>query len=157
MLSDYYDKVRAEKQAAIEAARPEQLAKELSQAKRNYDKMIELNKRALTSRRGTSQVTRDWTNAVKSGERALRDIDKTRKSTDDTVSLGKLSEYHDIVAAQIIEIHLHLASHYSTQSSYKKAAIEVNNALALDPTNRAALNMRARIEENASRSSRWWW
>ena len=45
-----------------------------------------------------------------------------------------------------VELHLHLASHFTTRTSYNRAQSEVNKALAYDPRNKDALAARARIE-----------
>ena len=79
-----------------------------------------------------------------------------RQEHTDGATAATLAEYRDIVVGELVDVHLSLASHYATQTDYKGAQREVNEALALDPDNRAALGMRARIEENASRGLRWW-
>lgn len=157
LLSDHYDEVRADKQARFEAEQAGKLEKDLQPAKRNYDRMLEANKKALLGKRSSSQVVRDWNSAVRYGERALRDLEQVRKSYPDPGTQERLSGYRKIVTDEIIDVHMNLASHYSTQSSYQQAADETNKALALDPRNERALGMRARVEENASRSGGWGW
>ena len=48
------------------------------------------------------------------------------------------------VTDQMVELHLHIASVYSTRSSYNNALSEANKALALEPDNPSALPARAR-------------
>ena len=50
----------------------------------------------------------------------------------------------------MVDAHLHLASQYTVNSSYKKAIKETNAALALEPNNAQALAQRARIEQASS-------
>lgn len=158
ILDGHYEKIRADQEAEVEAAKPGLLQKDLATAKKHYDSMRERNKKALTGGGSSGQRMRDWENAAESGERALRELDKRAKGYDDPETLATLEKYRGIVIDEIIQIRMSMASYYSTQSSYKKAADEVNRALALDPKNGDALAMRARVEENASRGGEgWWW
>jgi len=154
MLDRYYDRVRNEREAEEEQKHEELLKKDLKGAKKAYDSMVEKNKKALMSKSGTAAV-REWKSAVKAGDRTLRELDDFSKKHEQEGMSEKLGGYRQIVTDQLIEVHLNLASRYSTQTSYQQAQKEVNKALALDSQNRAALSARVRIEEAASRG--WGW
>jgi len=152
LLDNYYTKVRAEKAAEQEQKQDDELKKSIVPAKKFYESMLEKNKKALTARNSSTSL-REWKGAVKDGERTLKELDKISKGLD-AEKLEVLEGYRIMVENQVIDIHLNVASHYATQTSYQKAQKEVNKALAVDPRSKAALDARARIE---AASNRGWW
>lgn len=154
ILDRYYDQVRTERNAAEEKKHEERLRKDLKGAKRAYDSMIEKNKKALLGK-GSSAAIREWKSAATAGDKAIRELDKFAKKHEEAGMSETLGGYRKVVVDQLIEVHLNLASRYSTQTSYKEAEKEVNKALALDSKNKAALSARVRIEESSSRG--WGW
>jgi hypothetical protein len=116
--------------------------------------MLAKNKKALLSKSGSAAI-REWNSAAKAGQRALNDLDKFAKKHEEAGMSETLGGYRKVVVDQLVEVHLNLASRYSTQTSYQEAQKEVNKALALDSTNKAALSARVRIEESSSRG--WGW
>ena len=65
--------------------------------------------------------------------------------------------YRSAVSQQMIEIQLHLATHWATRSNYNRALAYCNNALALDGNNEEAKHLRNRIIDASSRGGRWLW
>jgi len=126
------------------------LQKDLKRGKQKYDDMLELTRKGLTAR-NSSQAENHWENAIQDGEDVLKEIDKLlKKYSDDERVVEGASRYRDLTVQQLVELHLHLASSYTTSSSFKKATKEANAALALDPQNAQALSQRARIEQAAN-------
>jgi tetratricopeptide (TPR) repeat protein len=156
MLDRYYDHVHAERDAELRKANEALLAKELKVAKQHYDEMIESNKQGLTSSGSGSRSVSAWERAIKEGGRALEELDEIAGKIVDPRVSETIAGYREVVSGQLVETHLNLASHWTVRTSYNKAQSEVNRALAIDPNNQAALAMRARIEEAASRGLGWW-
>jgi Tfp pilus assembly protein PilF len=104
----------------------------------------------LMSPGGSAQSVNAFENSIANGDRALKELDKVEKKYTDPQTRETLSGYRTIVNDQIIEVRLHLASVYTTRTSYNRALGEVNSALALDPRNAQALAARAPIEQSAN-------
>jgi tetratricopeptide (TPR) repeat protein len=133
------------------------LEKDLAPSKAAYESMLEKTRKGLTVANAGTQATNLWQSAIADGERALKNLDKLDKDYTDGRSRETLGTARKMVTDQMVELRLHLASVWTTRSSYNKALGEVNNALALDPRNRDALEARARIEEASSRGFGWWY
>jgi tetratricopeptide (TPR) repeat protein len=155
-LESYYAQTRAAKMAAAEAKTSEALKKDVAQGKARYEKMVDKTKQGLQAR-GNSQAKNLFNGAITDGEFVLKEIDRVAKKYDDSATQERAQEYRALVTQQMVEVHLHLASLLATQSDYRGAQHEVNDALALDPKNEQAMAMRARIEDYSSRGIGWRW
>jgi hypothetical protein len=151
LLDQYYTTVRAAADDEVEAAASEQLTKELARGKKYYDDMLAKNKKALMNTKNGSLAKNNWNNAIKDGDKALKEIAKVKKKYSDQATVELLESYEVIVQNQMFDIHLAAASFYTTQTDYRSAMGEVNKVLAVDPTNKDALAARARIEQASSR------
>jgi tetratricopeptide (TPR) repeat protein len=136
---------------------PSALDSDLAPSKSYYDEMLQKTRAGLTSRRGGTFTTDYWQSALLDGEKGLRDIEQLEKKYTDAPSRELLAGYSKLFIAEIVALHLHLASVWTTRSSYHKAASEVNDALALDPRNEDALAARAHIEQAAKSGLGWWY
>ena len=142
---------------ALEAEHAELLQKDLKKGKERYDSMIERTRKGLTAR-NESQSAKEWENAIDDGEVVLKEIDKVAKKYPDDPQVQEGAErYRALTTEQMVDLHMHLASQYTTNSSFKKAMKEVNEALALDPQNPDALAQRARIEQASNEGLFHWW
>jgi hypothetical protein len=132
---------------ALEKEHEELLQKDLKKGKQHYDSMIERTREGLTAR-NASKSEKLWKSAIDDGEVVLKEIDRlAKKYADDARVQDGATKYRQLTVEQMVEIHLHLASQYTTSSSLKNALREANAALALDPKNGQALAARARIEQ----------
>jgi YD repeat-containing protein len=132
---------------ALEREHADLLQKDLKKGKAAYDSMIQRTQDGLTAR-NSSKSESLWRNAIDDGEDVLKEIDRlAKKYPDDPKVQDGAVKYRQLTIEQLVEIHLHLSSQYTTNSSLKKALKEANAALALDPKNGQALSARARIEE----------
>ena len=157
-LERYHAETQAAKDDELERKHAEKLKKELKTAKKHYDDMMEGNIKALTNTGSGNKAVKAWEDAIRDGERAQKELDKfLKKHADEGDVIEAVGGYTKIIDDQLIDMHLSLASHWSTRSSYNKAQREVNLALAIDPKNKEARSMRARIEEAASRGIDWGW
>lgn len=156
ILEQSYAKTRGEKEAKAQSKASEQLKKDLQPGKKNYDDMVRKTQEGLTASTSGSKSTSSWESAIGDGQRALSLLDKLVKKYPDAQTQETLGGYRAIVVNQIIEVHLHLASAYTTRSSYNDALAQVNKGLALDSGNEQCLAARARIEQAASESG-WRW
>ena len=96
--------------------------------------------------------------AVSDGKIVLKEIDRIAKKYKDDPKVQEGAEkYRKLTTDQMVEINLHLASLYTTRSSFNDAVKSTNAALALDPNNAAALAQRARIEQTANEGIDWRW
>lgn len=155
MLDVLYELVHGARDDELEAAAPDLVATDLRRGKQLYDSMVSRNKRGLQARSG-SQTRNHFNAAIRDGERALREIDRVSGRRTDAASQEILQGYRQLVVNQIIETRLNLASQFMVQTSFNRAAQQVNAALALDPNNAAALSMRSRVEMASSRGFGWW-
>lgn len=156
MIDEYYDRVRAERTARVEAEAAEHLRKDLAGARQAYDSMLEKNHQALTTPKGGSKSVKSWESAIRDGEKALREIDRFQKKHAE-VSAELLDEYRGAVHEGLNEVYLHLANHWATRNSYNKALVQVNAVLAVDPEHEEARSLRNRILDASSRGIRWFW
>lgn len=132
---------------ALEREHEELLQKDLKKGKQHYDSMIERTKQGLTARNDSKSASL-WNNAIDDGEVVLKEIERlAKKYADDPKVQDGAARYRQLTVEQMVELHLHLASQYTTNSSFKAALKEANAALALDPKNSQALAQRARIEQ----------
>jgi len=150
ILERYYSKTRAEKETKAVAQASEQLKKDLQPGKKNYDDMVQKTQEGLTQSTTGSKSLGAWESALGEGKQCLDLLTRLEKKYPDPQTRETLGGYRAIVVNQMIEVHLHLASAYTTRSSYNDAMAQANKALALDPQNAAALSARARIEQAAS-------
>lgn len=153
LLDNYYARVKAEHTKEVDNHQDEVLKSGLAKAKKEYDSMLERNKKALQSKGGNTAI-KGWEAALKDGQKTLAEIDKFAKAHPDQYT-ELLDGYRKTVNGQMLEIHLSMASQYSTRSSYNDALSETNKALAIDSQNAEALAMRARIQDAASQGRRW--
>ncbi len=132
---------------ALEKEHEELLQKDLKKGKQHYDSMIERTREGLTAR-NTSKSTSLWEGAINDGEVVLKEIDRIEKKYPDDPRVQEgAARYRQLTVEQMVEVHLHLASQYTTSTSLNNALKEANKALALDPKNEQALAARARIEQ----------
>jgi hypothetical protein len=150
MVEEGYAREANARDDALEKEHAELLQKDLKKGKAAYDSMIERTRKGLTAR-NSSKSESLWKNAIDDGETVLREIDRlAKKHPDDPKVQDGAVKYRQLTIEQMVEIHLHLASSYTTNSSLKAALKEANAALALDPKNGQALAARARIEQAAN-------
>jgi len=154
MLDQYYAQTRAVEVARVEQKSSEALKKDIAQGKRRYEEMVDKTKKALQAR-GSGQAENLFRNALSDGQAVLKELDGIQDKYDEPEVQERVVEYRQIVTDQMVEVHLHIASQLATQSDYKGAQREVNQALALDSKNERALSMRARIEEYSSQGIGW--
>jgi hypothetical protein len=130
---------------ALEREHATLLEKDLKKGKQHYDSMIERTRDGLTARSSIAEGL--WKIAIIDGEVVLNEIERlAKKYPDDPRVQDGVVQYRQLTIEQMIEIHLHLASFYTTRSSLENAMREAKAALALDPKNSQALAARARIE-----------
>lgn len=153
ILDRYHTEITKAKDDKLEAEHAELLQKELKDVKKFYDRMLEKNREGLTNSNG-SQAPKKWESALDDGDRVRRDLEKFAKKNDDPKTREAIDGYLKLLDEHMIEIHLNLASHWTTRSSFTKALREVNKAIAIDPENQDARSARVRIEEAANRG--WW-
>jgi len=156
ILEQSYAVARGEKEAKAQSNASEQLKKDLQPGKKNYDDMVKKTQQGLTQKTTGSASTSAWESALNDGGRALDLLDKLVKKYPDPKTQETLGGYRTIVVNQMVELHLHLASAYTTRSSYNKALACANQALALDPQSQQALSARARIEQAAAERGGIW-
>ncbi len=156
MLDQYYAQNRATKLAAADQKAAETLQKDVATGKKRYEQMVEKTRKGLQAR-GSGQAEGLFKGAINDGEAVLAELDAIDKKYDDPAIRSQASNYREVVNQQMIEVHLHMASALATHSDYQGAQREINEALALDPKNEAALSMRARVEEYSSRGIGWGW
>ncbi len=150
LLEQHYAKERDARDDQLEREHTELLQKDLKKGKELYDRMIQRTKDGLTAR-NESKAASLWENGIDDGEDVLKEIDRlAKKYSDDPRVQEGVEKYRRLTIEQLVDLHLHLASNYTVNSSYKKALKETNAALALDPQNQAALSQRARIEQASS-------
>jgi len=150
LLEEGYTARRAAEQEELAAEFHEALESDALKAKKAYDKMVEDTRKGLTERNDT-RAKRLWEGALKAGEDVLEEIDGLVATYgDDARVLEGARKYRALTVAQLVELHLHLASQATVKSSLKTAMNHVNTALALDPGNRDVLAARARIEHAAN-------
>jgi tetratricopeptide (TPR) repeat protein len=154
LLEKHYAQRRADKVAKADAKAAESLRKDVEQGKKRYGEMVEKTKKGLQAR-GGSQAENLFRDALTDGKAVMKEIDDIERKYSDPDVRAQALEYRSIVTEQLVEVYLHLASQRATQSDYKGAQKEVNQALSLDPKNERALSMRARIEEYASQGIGW--
>lgn len=154
MLERYYGRVREEKLAKADAKASDAVKQDAAAGRKRYDQMVEKTKKGLQAK-GGSQATALYRDALSDGKFVLKELDSIEKKHKTPDVAEKVSEYRGIVTEQMVDLHLHLASQLATQTDYKGAQREVGQALSLDPKNEAALSMRARIEDYASRGLDW--
>ena len=118
--------------------------------------MVAKTNEGLTTKTTGSKSTNAWESAIADGKRALSELDKVGKKYPDPGTTETLDGYKKMVTDRMVELHLHLASVYTTRSSYNNALTEANKALALDPDSASAQAARARIEQAAAERG-WFW
>lgn len=157
MLREHYTKNHEAKDDHLEAKHAEALEKELKQGKKHYDSMLKKIQQGLSNTRSTSSSRRSWEGAWKDGEKTLKELDKAEK-IDDGANAELFKGYRELVIEHMVAAQLHIASSYSTSTSYNQARKAINLALSVDPNNKEALAARARVEDAASRGGilRWW-
>jgi len=147
MVEQGYAREANARDDALEVEHAELLQKDLKKGKAAYDSMIERTRQGLTAR-NSSKSESLWKNAIDDGEVVLKEIDRlAKKYPDDPKVQDGAVRYRQLTIEQMVEVHLHLASQYTTSSSLKNAMKQANAALALDPKNGQALAARARIEQ----------
>lgn len=147
MVEQSYAREANARDDALEKEHEGLLQKDLKKGKQHYDSMIERTREGLTAR-NASKSEKLWKNAIDDGEVVLKEIDRlAKKYADDPRVQDGTAKYRQLTVEQMVEIHLHLSSQYTTSSSLKNALKEANKALALDPKNGQALAARARIEQ----------
>jgi tetratricopeptide (TPR) repeat protein len=156
MLNLTYVAERNAKDDELEAKHKELLQQDLKDGKRRYDRMFERTKEGLTAT--SSGQSKDlWEGAISDGEFVLKELDRIAQDyKDDSAVQEGVVKYRRLTTDQMVEVHMHLASYYSTRTSYDNALKAANAALALDPKSSVALAQRARIEAAVADSSDRW-
>ncbi len=155
MLEQVYAKNHAAKDDHLEQGHEELLAKELRTGKKYYDSMLGKIQKGLVNSSKTSTAKRMYEGAWSDGQRAMREIDKAEKKLGRAEVGEVLDGYRVVITEHMVDAQLHVASLYTTRTSYQQALAAVNKALSIDSGNRRALATRARIETAASNSG-WW-
>ena len=154
MLDQHYTQERDARDDQLEKDHADLLQKDLKQGKERYDRMFRRTQEGLTAR--GSKSTSLFEGALDDGEFCLKELDRIAKKYPDDPKVQEGAEkYRKLITDQMVEVHLHLASHYTMKSSFDKAMREANQAIALDPNNQAALAQRARIEQAANEGLDW--
>jgi hypothetical protein len=154
ILEQSYTAERDARDDQLELEHAELIKGDLKQAKERYDRMFERTQDGLTARSAKSVSL--WEGALDDGEFCLKELAKAEKKYSDDARVQEgAAKYRQLIADQMVEIHLHLASHYTMKSSYDKAMKEANAALAIDSKSQAALAQRARNEQASSEGLDW--
>jgi hypothetical protein len=154
ILEQNYTAERNARDDQLEQEHAELIKSDLEQAKERYDRMFKRTQDGLTARSAKSVSL--WEGALDDGEFCLKELAQAEKKYgDDARVQDGAAKYRQLIADQMVEIHLHLASHYTMKSSYDNAMKEANAALAIDPKSQAALAQRARIEQASSEGLDW--
>ena len=156
MIAEYHDRVRDERTAEADRQHREVLEQGLASGKKAYDAMVEANEAALRDARGGSRAVKSWERGLREGEKAMRELERFEKRNP-TGYEDLIPTYRAAIGEQLVEIHLHLATHWATRNSYNKALAHCNQALALDGDDEEAKHLRNRIIDAASRGARWIW
>ena len=156
MVEEGYARQANARDDELELRYQEMLQRDLRTGKQRYDSMIDRTREGLTAR-NASKSTNLWNGALDDGKAVLKEVDRLKKKyPDDPKVQDGVARYRQLAIDQMVEVHLHLASLYTTRSSLNNALEETQAALALDPRNPAALAQRARIEEAANQGlTRW--
>jgi tetratricopeptide (TPR) repeat protein len=157
LLDGLFMRDRLELDLPVAYDAPSSLAAALAPAKANYDEMLRKTREGLTVHDAGTESTAIWQLGLVDGEKGLRQIEQLEERYTDARSQALLTGYRQLFMAEIVELHLHLASVWTTRSSYHKALDEVNQALALDPHNVDALSARAHVQQAATNDSGWWY
>lgn len=155
MLEQVYAKNHAAKDDHLEQGNEELLENQLRTGKKYYDSMLEKIRKGLVNSSKTSTAKRMYEGAWSDGQRAMREIDKAEKKLGRAEVGEVLDGYREVITEHMVDTQLHVASLYTTRSSYQQALAAVNKALSIDSGNRRALAARARIETAASTNG-WW-
>jgi hypothetical protein len=157
MLDQHYLAERNARDDELESKNAELLKNDLKTGKQAYDRMIQRTEEGLTAD-SPSKSSQLWQGAIADGKTVLKEIDRiAKKYKDDPKVQDGATKYRKLTIDQMVEINLHLASLYTTRSSFNDAVKATNAALALDPNNAAALAQRARIEQTANEGIDWRW
>jgi len=150
MIEQGYAREANARDDALEKEHEALLQKDLKKGKQHYDSMIERTREGLTAR-NDSKAENLWEKALSDGEVVLKEIAQLQKkyADDERVQEG-VARYRQLTIDQLVEVHLHLASQATVQSSFKAAMKHANEALALNPKSTEALSARARIEQAAN-------
>ncbi len=148
----------------LEAMRTKELAERLAREEEQRRKLVQPAEQAHArgrrlTRRGLQQSARQSTaialfrSALKSCKKARTLLARTlsRHGQDATVK-RLVQELDREIVAHINQTYVHMGSLYLTRGSYNDALASVNNALALNPKDKEARALRARIEIAASES-----
>lgn len=156
MLDATYVALRNAQDDDLEKKHAELLKKDLQDGKRRYDRMFERTKEGLTAS-SSSKSTQFWEGAIEDGEFVLKELDRIAKEYKDDPKVQEgVVTYRKLTTDQMVEVYMHLASYYSTRTSYDNARKVTNSALALDPKSAVALAQRARIEAAVAESGDRW-
>lgn len=154
MLDNYYEANRAKQVAAADAEVSEEIQKDVANGKKKFEQMVEKSKKGLQAK-GNSESEALFRNAIIDGKAVMKEIDRVEKKYTDPALQEKIGAYRRMAIDQLVEVYMNLASRQCVQSDYHGALDTVEQALALDPQNEAALSMRARIEDYSSRGVGW--
>ena len=147
MIDQVYASEANARDDALEKEHEALLQKDLKKGKQKYDAMIEGTREGLTAR-SSSKSENLWKKAIDDGKTVLKELEKIEKKyADDQRVQDGVARYRQLTVEQLVDLHLHLASQYMTNSSLREAQKQANAALALDPRNQQALAQRARIEQ----------
>ncbi len=154
MMGDLAARAQSQREAA-EASSPSENASAIEKAlrspQRRYNRAVEENRKGMVASAGSSTATRHFERSFQEGERGRKDIDSTLKKNDDMTGLPEAARSLDKQLVDImVTANLNLAGIAMSRTSFNKALNAVNEALLVDPGNREAISMKARIEDAAA-------
>jgi tetratricopeptide (TPR) repeat protein len=155
ILETHYAKAREAKVAAADAKADASLQKDVEKGKQRFAQMVDKTKRGLQAK-SNSEAKNLFAGAIADGKAVQKMIDDVEDKYGDKVK-EQVQGYRQVVDQQMVDVYLHIANALATQTDYNGAQRQVNDALAIDSKNEAALTMRARIQEYASQGWGWRW
>jgi tetratricopeptide (TPR) repeat protein len=155
LLEEQYTTVHSAKDDHLEDQYADVLNNQLKQGKKHYDRMLDMTKQGLTSKRTGSAAMKAWDRAIYEGKKCFKELDDFEKDEDNSEAGALASEYRALVTEHMVSVYMHMASNSMTRTDYNGALSHVNQAIALDPANTTALNMRTRVEVASSDSGGW--
>lgn len=150
----------AEKRALAEAvSRAEKARQEaVAPATKLHARGVEHVTKGLLATRNRGEAAQHFQEALRACEEARVLLDRVSRENGRAPEMSRLvSQLDGEIRSHILDTDLHLASLYLVRQTPREALAWANRALALDPGNRDALAMRARIESSIQSGSRVGW
>jgi len=134
-----------------------EVAADFDKVREYYDRGVEENRKGLLASKNQSRALRHFDSALKNTQKARQEIGGVMKSNEDSPAHRRAADDWERRSLDlVIDVDLNMASIYMTRESFNSALERVNHAIAVDPANQEARNMRARIEVAASNDN-WGW